>query len=189
MFSEPSSQNPHPYYKRGYLQCPLLKSNKAQNFPNWQWQETHLSVMHPSFMYLCISIYHLPVCILFTIPLSSVSLPLGYVSIAHLFPVARLYIDRSSASLPPGYTSIPHAICVFPVARLYVDSSRYLHVCLTITPCSSHRLLSGFAVLTSFSVSVSLAGLSRSLCAPGSSPQIPRLLERQLGRLLLARGP
>ena len=133
------------------------------------------------------------------------------------FPVARLYInsssishrllyvDSSSASLPPGCASIPHVICVFPVARLYADPSCYLRVprrpavrrclvvslrvCLTITPCSSHRRLSGSAVLTSFSVSVSLAGLSRSLCARGSSPHVLRLLERQLGRLLLARGP
>ena len=108
MFSEPSSQNPHPYYKRGYLQCPLLKSNKAQNFPNWQWRETHLSIMHPSFMYLCISIYHLPVCLLFTIPLSSVShRPAIYRSLIY-FPIAYLYIDRSSVSPSPGYVSIAH---------------------------------------------------------------------------------
>ena len=57
----------------GYLQYPLLKSNKARNFPNWPWQETHLSIIHPSFMCLCISIYHLPTCLLFTTPLSSIS--------------------------------------------------------------------------------------------------------------------
>lgn len=139
--------------------------------------------MHASFKYLCISVYHLPVCLLFTIPLSSISLPPIYTSITHLFPY-RLSIHRSLAHFPTAYPYIDR-LCIS--AWSHISLSCYLCVCLIITPLhlSAPFWLRCFYLLR---LCVSCWALMFTLC-PRQQPPDPASPERQPGRLLLARGP
>ena len=161
MFSEPSSQNPHPIIKGDTYNVPFSNQIKPRT--------SKLAVAgHPS-------VYHAPiiyVCMYFCL------------SSTHLSSVHHPFILYFPITYP--YRSLVY----FPTAWLYIDLSCYLCVYLTISPLhlSAPFWLRCF-YLFHLCVSVSLAGLSCSLSAPGSSRQTLRLLERQPGRLLLARGP
>lgn len=161
MFSEPSSQNPHPIIKGDTYNVPFSNQIKPRT--------SKLAVAgHPS-------VYHAPiiyVCMYFC--LSSTRLSSVHHPFILYFPITYPY----------------RSLVYFPTAWLYIDLSCYLCVYLTISPLhlSAPFWLRCF-YLFHLCVSVSLAGLSCSLSAPGSSPQTLCLLERQPGRLLLARGP
>lgn len=151
MFSEPSSQNPHPIIKGDTYNVPFSNQIKPRT--------SKLAVAgDPS---VCLSCTH-HLCIyvsLSIIYLSAFCSPSLYhlfpyrLSIHRLliyFPTAYPYIDHSPISLPPIHTSIA---CVFPPGRISV--SHVICVSVSLSPPCISQLLSGFAVFTS-SVSVSL---------------------------------
>ena len=162
MFSEPSSQNPHPIIKGDTYNVPFSNQIKPRT--------SKLAVAgDPS---VCLSCTH-HLCIyvsLSIIYLSAFCSP----SLYHLFSY-RLSIHRSLAHFPIAYPYIDRS-CIS--AWLHISLSCYLCVCLIITPLhlSAPFWLRCFYLLR-LCVSVSLAGLSCSLSAPGSSPQTLRLLK------------
>jgi len=138
MFSEPSSQNPHPIIKGDTYNVPF--SNQIKPRTSKLAVAGHPSVYHAPIIYVsmyfclsstCLSSVHHPFIIYFP----TIYLYIDYSSIS----LSPIHIDHSSISLPPGYISISHVICVS----------------ISLSPPCISQLLSGFAVFTS-SISVSL---------------------------------